>query len=274
MDMSASQNQTANAQVLDFNQDFSVRNLQQYTLLNNAWEVYVGRFVNANQDGLFLYDRSAGQARVVSFDSKLQVSHYHDMQDLAGNWEVYSGDFNGSGRAQALLYDPSSGNAQFLIFSPDLSLANQKSYSGWGTNLALYVGHFGTSTLIVMLYDPEAAKRTFVAFNNSLEVTHQYQVSIWDQRWQILVGSFVDRSRCLASGNCTTGDDILVLNRQTGQIQQYVFSFGRQYRVFDNRSQAFLREGLAANANLGPVDTTSFSLLGTLDSSIRGEELY
>lgn len=260
--------------MLDFNRDFSVHNLQQYAFLNNAWEVYVGRFVNANQDGLFLYDRAAGSARVVSFDSKLQVSHYHDMQELAGNWEVYSGDFNGSGRAQVLLYDPGSGNAQFLVFSADLSRADHKNYSGWGTNLALYVGHFGASTLSVMLYDPQAAKSTFVAFDNALEVTHQYQVSSWDQRWEVLVGAFIDRSRCLASGNCVTSDDILVLNRQTGQIQQYVFSFGRQYQVFDNRSQAFLREGVAANENLGPVDTASFSLLGILETSIRGEELY
>jgi hypothetical protein len=271
---SPSADQTANAQVLDFNRDFSVRNLQQYTLLNNAWEVYVGRFMNPNQDGLFLYDRSAGQARVVSFDPKLQVSHFQDMQNLSGNWEVFSGDFNGSGRAQVLFYDPSSGDAQFLIFSPNLSVADQKDYSGWGTNLALYVGHFGMPTLSVMLYDPQAGESTFVAFDKSLEVTHQYQVASWDQRWQVLIGAFVDRSRCLASGNCTTGDDILVLNRQTGQMQQYVFSFGRQYQVFDNRSQAFLREGVAAGANLGPVDTTSFSLLGTLDTSIRGEELY
>ena len=224
--MTTSQDQTANAQVLDFNRDFSVRNLQQYTFLNNAWEVYVGRFVNDNQDGIFLYDRAAGQARVVSFNSKLQVAHFHDIQNLAGNWEVYSGDFNGSGRSQ------------------------------------------------VLLYDPQAGQSTFVAFDRSLEITRQYQVASWDQRWQILVGAFVDRSRCLASGNCTTGDDILVLNRQTGQIQQYVFSFGRQYSVFDNRTQGFLRDGVAAEANLGPVDTTTFSLLGTLNTSIRGEELY
>ena len=35
---------------------------KEMSALNNAWEVYVGRFMNPNQDGLFLYDRSAGQA--------------------------------------------------------------------------------------------------------------------------------------------------------------------------------------------------------------------
>jgi ferredoxin len=128
--------------------------------------------------------------------------------------------------------------------------------------------------LSVMLYDPQTAQSTFVAFDKSLEITHQYQVASWNQNWQRLVGAFVDRSRCVASGNCTSGDDILVLNRQTGQIQQYVFSFGRKYQVFDSRSQAFLRDGVARDANLGPVDTTSFSLLGTLNTSIRDEELY
>jgi hypothetical protein len=196
------------------------------------------------------------------------------VHNLNGNWAVYSGDFNGSGRSQVLLYDPSSGSAQFLTFNSDLSLSDQKSYDGWGTNEVLYVGHFGLPTLSVMLFNPEAGGGTFLAFDTSLAVVHQYTVQNWNANWQILVGSFVDRSRCVAESNCATGDDILVLDRQTGEIQQYVFSFGRQFQVFDNRIQPFVREGLASTSRLNMVDTTSFSLTATLPTDIHGEELY
>jgi hypothetical protein len=99
-------------------------------------------------------------------------------------------------------------------------------------------------------------------------------VQSWDQHWQILVGAFLDRSRCLARGNCTAGDDILVLDRQTGRMQQYVFSFGNQFTVYDNRVQAFLREGEGAAQHLVSVDTSTFSLLATLETTIQQEELY
>jgi len=271
---SVAQTLTANLLVLDFGRNFNVLHLQQYTLIDNSWEVYVGRFVNPNQDGIFLYDRFLGEARLLSFDARLQVTHNHGVHNLNGNWEVHSGDFQGSGRSQVLLYDPSSGDAQFLTFARDLSLSDQKMYSGWGTNQVLYVGHFGMPALSVMLYDPQAGQSTFMAFDAALDMTHQYTVQSWDQRWQVLIGAFLDRSHCLASYNCSTGDDILVLNRQTGQMSQYAFSFGNQFQVYDNRSQGFVRDGRATEDRLNVVDTTSFSLLTTLSTSIRDEELY
>src|SRR5437016_14505242 len=90
-----------------------------------------------------------------------------------------------------------------------------------------------------MLYDPEAQQSTFLAFNKALEVVRQSVVQSWDQHLQILVGAFLDRVRCLASHSCSTGDDILVLNRQTGQIQQYSFSFADQFHAFVNRCEYF-----------------------------------
>ncbi len=263
-----------NILVLNFKNDFSVNQAQQYTLWQDAWEVYIGRFVNPNRDGIFLYDRTTGEARIMDFDSKMLVDLYQEMHNLTGNWEVHTGDFNGSGRAQVLLYDPSSGDAQFLVFASNLSLAKQISNSGWGRNLVLYVGHFGMPSLSVMLYDQQAGQSTFIAFDRSLKVAKQYTVQSWDQSWQILVGAFLDRSACLAEGSCATGDDILVLNRQTGQVEQFVFSFGNHYKVFDNRSQSFLRNGIASTPDLSPVDATSFSMLASFDTSIHDEELY
>lgn len=264
---------TANVMVLDFDRNFNVLHLQQYTLIDTSWEVYIGRFVNSHRDGVFLYDRTLGEARIMSFDSELHLSHFQKIHNLEGNWEVYSGDFKGSGRAQVLLYDPGSGEAQFLTFASDLSLADQKSYPNWGTNQVLYVGHFGLPELSVMLYNPEAAKSTFIAFNTSLDIVHQFTVQSWDQSFQILIGAFLDRSRCLAAHDCSTGDDILVLDRRTGQIQQYIFSFGREYSVYDNRSQGYVRNG-ASDAHLNPVKTTIFKLMTTLDTDIKNEELY
>lgn len=268
------QGRMPNILVFDFKKDFSIDQEQQYTLWHDSWEVYVSRFVNPHQDGIFLYDRTAGEARIMDFDSKLVVSHYQQVHNLVGNWEIHSGDFNGSGRAQLLLYDPDSGDVQFLVFGSDLSPVDQKSVSGWKAGLVLYVGHFGLRSLSVMLYDPQAGQSTFIAFNSSLAVTHQYTITSWDQNSQVLVGAFLDRSRCLASNTCVTGDDILVLNRHTGQVQQYIFSFSNSFKVFDNRMQSFLRDGTASTAYMRTVDPSSISLVTTLDTGIHNEELY
>jgi len=271
---SETQGRTSNVLVFNFTKDFRINQQQQYTLWHDAWEVYVGRFANSHQDGIFLYDRIPGEARILDFNNKLVVSHYQKIHNLTGNWEIHSGNFNNSGRAQILLYDPSSGDAQFLLFGADLSFKDQKSISGWGTNRVLYIGHFGLPSLSIMLYNSKASQSTFIAFDSSLRVSHQYTISSWDQNSQVLVGAFLDRSRCLASHTCTNGDDILVLNRKTGQAKQYVFSFGNRFKVFDNRVQAFLRVGVATISSLSAVDASSVSLMSTLDTSIHNEELY
>jgi len=268
------QGRLSNVMVFNFKKDFSINQQQQYTLWHDSWEVYVGRFANPRQDGIFLYDRIQGEARILDFNGKLVVSQYQELHNLAGNWEVHSGNFNNSKHAQVLLYDPSSGDVKFLVFGSDLSLIRQKSIFGWGTNRVLYIGHFGLPSLSVMLYNSHKGQSTFMAFDSSLRVSDQYTISTWDQNSQILVGSFLDRSRCLASHTCSNGDDILVLNRRTGRAKQFVFSFGNNFKVFDNRTQSFLREGAASKPFLSTVDATSFSLLSTLDTSIHNEELY
>jgi surface antigen len=268
------QGRIRNVMIFDFKKDFSINQQQQYTLWHDSWEVYAGRFANPQQDGIFLYDRNQGEARILNFNSKLVVSQYQEIHNLTGNWEIHSGNFNNSKQAQILLYDPSSGAARFLLFGSNLSLIDQKSMSGWGTNRVLYIGHFGLPSLSIMLYDSRAAQSTFVAFDSKLRISQHYTISSWDQNAQVLVGAFLDRSHCLASHSCTNSDDILVLNRKTGQAKQYVFSFGNRFKVFDNRLQAFLREGVASIVHLSAVDSTSFSLISTLDTGIHNEELY
>jgi hypothetical protein len=268
------QGRTINIRVFNFKNNFSINQEQQYTLWHDAWEVYIGRFANPHQDGIFLYDRIFGEARIMDFNSKMVASHYQKIHNLPGNWEVHSGDFNGSGRAQILLYDTSRGDAKFLRFGSKLSLLEEKSISGWGTNQVLYVGHFGQPTLSVMLYSSKTGQSTFIAFDSSLRVVHHFTISSWGQNSQVLVGAFLDRARCLATHTCATGDDILVLDRKTGVVKQYIFSFGNKFKVFDNRVQAFLREGAVSVATLSTSDATSFSLSTTLDTGIHNEELY
>ena len=165
------QGRMSNVIVLNFNKHFSIASKQVYTLWHDSWEVYVGRFGNSHQDGIFLYDRIPGEVRILDFNSQMVVSQYQ---------EVHSGNFDNSGRAQVLLYDPSSGEAQFLRFGSDLSLIGQKNISGWGKNRVLYIGHFGLHSLSVMLYNSHAGQSTFIAFDLSLRVSHQYTVSSWD----------------------------------------------------------------------------------------------
>lgn len=263
-----------NILLLSFSSDLHIRQPQAYTLMHDSWEVYVGRFVNAHQDGLFLYDRTAGQARILDFSRALLVTHYQSLSLPPGNWDIHSGDFAGSGRAQVLLYDPGTGDLHFLIFAPDLLLANQVDDAGLNIDQVLYVGHFGLPALSVMLSDPAAGQSTFIAFDASLHVSHQVTVSSWDQHWQVLIGAFLDRAACQAASGCTAVDDVLVLNRQSGQLQQYRFTFGNQYTVFDNRLQAFLRDGVVITARLQTVETSSFTWQASLDASITTEELY
>jgi len=65
-----------------------------------------------------------------------------------------------------------------------------------------------------------------------------------------------------------------VLNRSTGRIYQFVFTFGNQYKVYDNRSQSFLREGATSQPALTTVNASSIDLLTTLDTGITNQELY
>lgn len=258
--------------LVSFKSDFSIKQQQEYTLMHDSWEVYIGRFDNPNQDGIFLFDRTAGEARIMDFSSKLQVNHYQVLHSLDGNWDIHTGDFNGSGRAQVLLYDPGTGNTQFLAFAPDLSVALQVDDSGLLPGQVLYVGHFGLPSLSVMLFDPVAQRSTFYAFNASLLVAQKYTAQSWTQHWQILVGAFLDRSTCLANHTCATGDDVLALNRQTGQVQQFIFTFGNEYHVFDNRSQSFLRDGAAPA--MSTVNASSFVPQTILNTGILNDELY
>jgi len=265
---------TANAIVLDFNADLSIRHLQQYTQWHNSWEIYVGRYKNANQDGVFLYDRKIGEARVMDFNASMAINDYQELHDLKGNWQVFSGNFNGSGRAQVMLYDPSKGMGAFLVLGSDLSLVKRQGYKGWTPNEVLYIGRFGADRLNAMLYDPQTGTSTFIAFNNALKVQTIRTMHSWDKNYQILVGSFVDRSTCIADGNCGKGDDILVLNRKTGQIQQYVFTFGRQYQVINSAARPYTRQGSDSSKVYKTVDTTIFKIIGTFDTTIKNEELY
>lgn len=265
---------TADIMLISLDKDFTVKTTQEYSLWHNSWEVYVGRFVNANRDGLFLYDRLSGEARLVEYSSKLEVSQFQFLHNLGNNWEVHTGDFSGQGQAQILLYDPTSGDAQMLVLDSKLKVVNQPSFSGWSAGAVLYVGHFGLPTLSVMLYNPQQSQSMFIAFDTTLGIVHQATVQSWGPNMQILIGSFLDHALCLQQHTCANGDDILVLNRQSGQVQQYIFSFGNQFSVYDNRIQGFLRDGMASTVNVFPIDASLFSLLTSEDSTIHNEELY
>jgi len=211
---------------------------------------------------------------LVAFSSRFTLEHFQFLHDLEGSWQVHTGDFAGEGQAQLLFYNTGTGDAQILKLKKDLSVASRVDFFDWGTGQVLYIGHFGLPALSVMLYDPQQAQSTFIALDGSFNISHQYTARSWGQSEQILVGSFLNRVTCLAQNTCGTGDDILVLDRTTGYIQQYVFSFGNQFGVFDNRAQGFIREGIAVSESVLPVDATLFSLFNSLGTAIHNEELY
>ena len=259
--------------LVSLNSDFSIGTTQDYSLWHNSWEIYISRFVNTDHDGIFLYDRLSGEGRMVEYSANLTLEKFTFMHSLGSNWEVHTGDFSGQGQAQILLYDPTSGDALMLTLNQKLNLASQLTYTSWGTGQVLYVGHFGLPGLSVMLYNPQQSQSTFIAFDSSLNVAHRAQVQSWGPTSQILVGSFLDHALCMEQHTCANGDDILILNRQTGLVQQYIFSFGNQFSLYDNRIQGFLRDGITSTS-IFPVDSSLFSLLTSEDSTIHNEELY
>ncbi|GCE46822.1 CHAP domain-containing protein [Thermosporothrix hazakensis] len=270
------QGRQPNVILLDFDKDLKVQHRQVYTLWHSSWEVYTGRFLSHEQDGVFLYDRISGKGRMIGFNDQLGLRYAKNVKDIKGNWMVYSGDFLNTGRAQLLLYDPENGHARILGFNPKLTLEKTKTFTDWDSHLVLYVGHFGTPALGVMLYDPQEGRSTFMTFDASLQVKQMYVTKSWDERYQILIGAFVDRSHCTkqTEKECLQQDAILVLNRETGKMQYYVFSFGRKVKVFDNRVRAFERHGIASEQYIETKDTTTFDLISTIQTSIKDEELY
>ncbi len=265
---------TADILLVSLAKDFTVSTTQEYSLWHNSWEVYIGRFVNASRDGIFLYDRISGEARLIEYGSNLGLAQFQFIHGLGSNWEVHTGDFSGQGQAQIFLYDPISGGAQALVLDKKLAVASQIAYASIGTGMVLYIGHFGLPTLSIMLYNPQHSLSTFMAFDPQLNIAHQAIVQSWGPTSQVLVGSFLDHALCQEQHTCATGDDILILNRLSGLVQQYIFSFGNQFSVYDNRIQSFLREGTAATVSIFPVDASLFSLLTSEDSTIHNEELY
>ncbi len=152
----------------------------------------------------------------------------------------------------------------------------QVSDPGLGSGLVLYVGHFGMPALSIMLYDPTSEQSIFVAFDSALHVARAYAVQSWGHYWQVLVGAFLDHSACGQASSCAQLDDVLALNRATGQIEQFAFTFGNRYQVFDNRLASFLREGVipASSPHLHVVDTPRLTLTATLDVGITDQEVY
>lgn len=50
------------------------------------------------------------------------------------------------------------------------------------------------------------------------------------------------------------------------QVKQYIFSFGRQFQVYDNHAQAFIYQGIDTSEYIDLVDTTTFKLVTALST--------
>lgn len=117
---------TAEIRPVSFTSRFTVGTTQGYAFWHSFWGGYGGRLVNANQDGIFLYNRNVGETWLLSFTSYLQLAHFQFLQGLGDNWEVHTSDFTGQGHSHILCYDPSSGDARMLVLKQDLLAAGQR----------------------------------------------------------------------------------------------------------------------------------------------------
>src|SRR5262249_7398137 len=65
---------TATLAVFDYTSTFIVNRQVDFDRWHNTFEVRIGQFGPAGRDGIFFYDRKAGEIRVVIFDNKLNMS--------------------------------------------------------------------------------------------------------------------------------------------------------------------------------------------------------
>ena len=270
---------SSNVLLVNFDATGTPRIQRAYSLWNANWEFYTGHLTSLLHDDVFVYDRISGEGHLLLFDASLRVQHETLLHGLQGDWLLTMGDFIGVGTAQLFLYDPTQGTARMLAFAADGSLHTQQTYTHLGTHELVYVGHFGLPTMSVMLHDPTPGQSLFLSFDRHLDISHESRVQTWGTRWQILVGSFLPRTTTacadtLDTAPCSTHDDLLVLDRQTGQLTPFVVSLKQNASRFDPRVTAFERLRVAPTLPVQPVETSIVSLAATLETSIRNEEVY
>ncbi len=184
---------TATLAVVDYTADFTVRHQVTFDRWHNTWEVRVGHFGQAGRDGIFFYDRKAGEMRIVVFDTDLRMSAIYQQHKVSGNWEVYPGDYDGTLQDSLFLFDRSSGKAQLMAFYPNLTLRRQVSFTNWGQSWEFYTGHFGgksSAAVSFLLYNRGAGVMSFVGFGPDLKVAEQARYTGFRSTWAVYVGQF------------------------------------------------------------------------------------
>ena len=185
-------------------------------------------------DGVWAFG-SAGHVAFVTWVSPDATSFNVTYQDYGDPTPM----FIGTGYPVSVINEPrcQNGEMRFIYFPKRIDPARFSQLPGVNGNGIAQIAMTNSlmNSRITLGLPPGSFDQEF-NFDSSLRVSDRYTITTWDQNSQILVGAFLDHSRCLASSTCSNGDDILVLNRRTGQAKQYVFSFGNHFKVFDNRT--------------------------------------
>ena len=73
------------------------------------------------------------------------------------------------------------------------------------------------------------------------------------------------------------GDDLLALDHRSGQVGRYIFSFGRKETILDKPDSSSIVDGAISSSSIKQhrrtIDTSTFRLVSTLNTHIKGEEL-
>ncbi|HEX6777400.1 MAG TPA: CHAP domain-containing protein [Ktedonobacterales bacterium] len=184
---------TATLAVFDYKSDFTVNRQVDFDRWHNTFEVRIGQFGPNGRDGIFFYDRTAGEIEIVTFDNKLKMSATYQQHKVYGGWEVYTGDFDGSLQSSLFLFDRSSGKAEALAFNPNMTLRREVDFSNWGQSWEFYVGHFGglsSAAQSFLLYSRSAGVISFVGFGSDLTIANQARYSGFRSTWSVYVGHY------------------------------------------------------------------------------------
>ncbi len=216
---------TAILTLIEYNQYLSVKQEASFTHWHNTWEIQPGHF-GAEQDGLFLFDRQAGEARILTFTPQMRIAHSYSAHHWNTRWEVYLDNFTGEGWDSLLLFDRAAGIARLLAFTPALKVERSATYTGWARGWAFYPGVWGgtnPSSTGLFLYDQQQGQAAFVAFGPQLRLTAQKTYEGWRHTWKVFVGRF--GATCPTGANTPCLSTLLLIDPQAGQAKLVRFQF-------------------------------------------------
>ncbi len=180
--------------------------LQHHSNWRRSWDILASGFFAESPKGLFLYDRTEGDARLFTVNGGA-LTAVRTYTDWKKTWDVIvPGKFlPGEHASQLLLYRRVVGDATILSLDYQGDPTALKHYTNWRKTWDLIMPgrfhSFGQLTTDILCYDRSAGRGEFVSANQQDELATYATHTNWRKSWSSIVVGRVD------SGNLR--DDVL-----------------------------------------------------------------